>query len=70
MTVEIPEGFTAWTGETNLCPCAGKAADVMFRRGDISRASVNMPRAEGWMWRHGNHDSDIVAYRVIENSDS
>jgi hypothetical protein len=66
-TIEIPAGFTRWDGEENKCPCPGKAADVMFRDGHISAACVQMPKADGWNWKHSGHRTgDIVAYRITE----
>jgi hypothetical protein len=60
----MSDGWTIWEG--GKCPCAGQAADVMFRNGDVSRACIQMPRAEGWSWRHRGHGSDIIAYRIAE----
>lgn len=68
MSIQIPEGFTAH--QSTECPCPCQAADVMFEDGHISRACVQMPKADGWFWGHSTTPTaNIVAYRVIENPD-
>lgn len=70
LTIEIPEGFVRWDGKKDECPCPGQPADVMFADGHISKACVQMRKADGWCWNHSGHRrGDIVAYRVITNPD-
>lgn len=66
-TAPIPEGFTPFDG--NECPCPGQPADVMFRDGHVSRACVQMPKADGWHWGRTRHPKgEISAYRVVEKT--
>lgn len=67
---DLPDGWTSWKGETGECPCPGQPVDVMFEDGHVSMACVQMPRADGWYWRHSkNPAASIIAYRISSNPD-
>lgn len=59
-TVEIPEGFTPWSG--GECPVPfGARVEVIFRAGLRNTGRT----AALWHWAHAGGVSDIIAYRVV-----
>lgn len=63
MSIQIPEGFTAWSGGDN--PAPGKTVERLFRDGQRSPGP-----ADYCDWLHGGNyerteGEDIIAYRVI-----
>ena len=61
-SVEIPEGFIPWEG--GLCPVDEKSiVEIILRRG-----AHNRDRAGLFIWANSDHQSDIIAYKVIKNA--
>lgn len=60
--VEIPEGFTPWEG--GLCPVDEKSiVEIILRRG-----ANNRDRAGLFIWSNSDHQSDIIAYKVVKKA--
>lgn len=57
------DGWIVWKGVIDPCeePVSG-IVEVKFKGGETDKGC-----ASKWYWKHDNHDSDIIAYRVIEN---
>ena len=53
-----------WNG--GECPVPGDTrVDIMTRNGDVSSGGLT---AKSWFWNHDGDSSDIIAYRIVEQS--
>ncbi len=59
------EKWIAWNG--GKCPVSGQPnIEIMYRDGDTAEPII---ADEPWEWEHEGYDSDIIAYRAIEEKE-